>query len=63
MRPLNVEELAALLHETQWTDEELIEIGREPRCTWGEEAEFNRDDYRRWAERILQRARVALKPE
>jgi hypothetical protein len=62
MRVLDKEELAAFLHETYDTDERLIELGLPPMPSWYEEVEFVKDDYRAWAERILERARVAIKP-
>ena len=46
---------------TQFTSEELAEVCFDPRGAWGEAAEFNRDDYRAWAKRLMERAGVAEK--
>ena len=57
----NTEELAKLLHDTHFGPEEYEEAMGRPRDSWDEQAEFNKDDYRAWATRILEKARVALK--
>lgn len=40
------EDLAIELHQKMMTEEEWLAVFGEPRPTWKEEAEFNRDDFR-----------------
>lgn len=58
MRVLNAEEIAVLLHDT-WIDEKdyLAMIGQ-PKPSWYELGEHEKDDYRYQARRILEVAKV-----
>lgn len=61
MKVINAEELAILLYETHQallSSEDRVTMGIV--CSWDEEAEFNRDDFRKQAQLILKKARVAL---
>lgn len=64
MRVIDQEELAILLYETHcdiYPKEDREAMGLSEPPGWYEAAEFNREDFRRQAQLILEKARVALK--
>lgn len=63
MRIINQEELAMLLHKTLYGLGEYRELTGRTQPAWEDEAEFNKDDCRAQAGRLLEQVRVAIKPE